>query len=208
MRRLASWRTLAALFAVVLAAYAGLVGLRVLYPIAYRAQLVELSESRGLDPALVAAVVRCESRFRNDAVSVRGAIGLLQIMPETGAWIAEKLNVPDFTVDRLYDADVNLRFGTWYLRSLLDRFGDVSDALAAYNAGPNHVVQWRAGVGTTFPETEAYVARVTRSVPVYRFFFAAPWLLRITPSLLLSRCSEPLHGLDFVALVDVSYSTT
>lgn len=170
---------------VFLVAYVGLVGLRVLYPIAYTSELVDLASEHGLDPALIAAVVRCESRFRTQAVSSRGAVGLMQLMPETGAWIAQQLGLPDFEADRLTEPALNLRLGIWYLRHLLDRFGNEDDALAAYNAGPSNAERWADGSGSVFPETRAYVERVSRSVPVYRFYFAAPWLLRITPSLLL-----------------------
>jgi soluble lytic murein transglycosylase len=188
MRRFAPWRGRAGLFFLaLLLAYAGLVGLRAFYPIAHTAALVDFAVQNGLDPALVASVVRCESRFKASAVSSRGAIGLMQIVPETGAWIAQQLEIPDFEVDSLYDPDLNLRFGSWYLRYLLDRFGDRDDALMAYNAGPSRVGEWLAEDEDrdAFPETRAYVERVARSLPVYRLYFAAPWLYRITPSLLL-----------------------
>ena len=186
MRRFASWRRRVGwAIAVLLLAYTGLIGLRILYPIAYTSQLVDAARENGLDPAFVAAVVRCESRFKPSAVSPVGAVGLMQIMPETGAWIAEQLAVVDFTTEKLCDPDINLRFGAWYLRWLLDRFGTRNDALMAYNAGPNRADEWLSGSGAVFPETQGYVARVTRSLPVYRFYFAIPWLLRITPSLLL-----------------------
>jgi len=186
MRRFAPWRGHAGLFALaLLVAYAGLVGLRALYPIVHTESLVGFAVQNGLDPALVASVVRCESRFKASAVSPRGAIGLMQIVPETGAWIAQQLEIHDFEVDSLYDPALSLRFGSWYLRYLLDRFGVRDDALMAYNAGPSRVDEWLAGAGDVFPETRAFVERVARSLPVYRLYFAAPWLYRITPSLLL-----------------------
>ncbi len=187
MQRSAPWRVRAglALLALLLVAYAGLVGLRVLYPIAYTADLVGFANQNRIDPALVASVVRCESRFKASAVSSRGAIGLMQIAPETGEWIAQQLEIDAFAIEGLFDPVLNLRFGSWYLRYLLDRFGDRYDALMAYNAGPSRVDEWRAGTGDVFPETRAYAERVARSLPVYRLYFAAPWLYRITPSLLL-----------------------
>ena len=185
MRRFASWRRCVGwAIAVLLVAYVGLAGLRVLFPIAHIEDVAYFAARNRLDPALVAAVVRCESRFKPSAISPVGAIGLMQIMPETGAWIAEQLEVADFDAERLYDAELNLRFGTWYLRYLLARFGNQEDALMAYNAGPNRVGNWLDGTGDVFPETKAYVSRVTRALPVYRLYFAAPWLVRITPSLL------------------------
>ena len=75
---------------------------------------VDLSATQnGLDPALVASVVRCESRFNATAVSPRGAIGLMQMMPETATWIAQELAVPNFEIEQLYDPVLNLRFGSW-----------------------------------------------------------------------------------------------
>lgn len=186
MRRFAPWTVVGAAVAfAALLIYVGLVGLRILYPISYTADIVAFADEYALDPALVAAVVRCESRFKAQAVSSRGAIGLMQIMPETGAWIAEQLAIADFGTDRLIEPALNLRFGTWYLRHLLDRFDDPDDALSAYNAGPTRVDSWISTSTAPFPETREYVERVARSVPVYRLYFAAPWVLRITPSLLL-----------------------
>ncbi len=160
--------------------YAAAVGLRVLYPAGDLDLVRTCAEAAELDPDLVCAVVRAESRFRPGAVSPRGAIGLMQIMPETAAWIAQKLGV---TASELQDPETNLRFGTWYLRYLIDRFGALDVALAAYNAGPTRVDEWLTEGRTEFPATARYVARVLRATPVYRFYFAVPILLWATPSL-------------------------
>ena len=187
MRRFASRPARAGLIVLLLlaAAYVGLLGFRVLYPLDYIDQIRNLAHEHALDPALVAAVVRCESRFDTSAVSPVGAVGLMQIMPETGAWIAEQLGISGFEAGQLTQPDLSLRLGVWYLRHLLDRFGNRSDALRAYNAGPTNAERWLAGDAEVFPETKAYVERVTRSIPVYRCWFRHPWLLRIIPSLLL-----------------------
>jgi len=186
MRRFAPWNLRIRLsLLVLLLAYVGLIGVRVLYPIAYTPQLIALAEEHGLDPALVAAVVRCESRFAADAVSRCGAIGLMQIMPDTGAWIAQQLAIPDFETDQLFEPAHNLRFGIWYLSHLVERFGNQRDALAAYNAGPGNVERWQSGSEVVFEETRLYIERVSRSIPIYRIYLRIPWLHRITPSLLL-----------------------
>ncbi len=185
MRRFASWRTsVTVVISLILVAYGGLVGLRLLYPIAYTDELLIACRARGLDPPWVAAIVRCESRFDPAAESARGALGLMQIMPETGRWIAERLEIEGFSPEHLVEPHLNLKMGTWYLDRLLDRFPRPDDALAAYNAGPSRVDRWLQGVEAPYPETLAYVERVERSVPVYRFYFALPWLLRIIPSCL------------------------
>jgi soluble lytic murein transglycosylase-like protein len=102
-----------------------------------------------IDPALVRSIVDAESGFDPRATSTAGARGLMQLMPET----AQSLGVVD-----AYDPAENLRGGTRYLRGLLDRFGDVRLAVAAYNAGPAAVE--RFGGVPPFPETQAYVRRV------------------------------------------------
>ena len=110
------------------------------------------SDDHGLDPRLVAAVVQVESAFDHFAVSPKGAIGLMQLMPATAAGLA---------VDDPYDADQNLRGGTVYLRRLLDRYGgDLERALAAYNAGPDAVDRY--GGIPPYRETRDYVQRVLR----------------------------------------------
>jgi soluble lytic murein transglycosylase len=104
-------------------------------------------------------------------------------MPETGAWIAERLGVDGFLPEALYDPGTNLRFGTWYLGYVLERFGDVDAALWAYNAGPTRAESWIAGDEPPYPGTAAYVARVRRFLPAYRAALALPWLYVIAPPL-------------------------
>ena len=156
---------------------------RLLYPIDHLSALVHWSEVHGVDPALTASVIRCESRFRPRAVSPQGAIGLMQIMPSTGEWIAERLGHDGYDVDQLYNPEVNVRFGTWYLAQLIDRFDTVDDALRAYNAGPTHAERWAEDPAGVFPETAAYVERVRRSLPVYRAVLRVAWLYRLAPAI-------------------------
>jgi soluble lytic murein transglycosylase len=164
--------------------YGGLVLLRVLYPIAYLPMILAAAEREGLDPALICAVVRAESRFHRAAVSARGAVGLMQIMPDTGASIAEELDVEDYAPSDLQIPEVNVRFGAWYLRKMLDHFATIDGALAAYNAGPTRVEAWSQSGASPFPSTAAYVLRVTRAIPIYRLYLRCPTLVQITPSLL------------------------
>ncbi len=180
-RRTRIVRALLIIFLAVLLLYAGAVGLRVLYPVEWKDVVSTEAAAVGLDPALVCSLVRAESRFHSDAVSPRGAIGLMQLMPDTAAWIAEQIGT---SIYDLRDAATSLRLGTWYLRYLADRFGRLDLALAAYNAGPTRVDRWLATGETQYAETSGFVQRVLRSVPVYRFVLGAPILIQITPSLL------------------------
>jgi soluble lytic murein transglycosylase len=122
-----------------------------------------------LDPALLAAVIEQESKFEAGARSRTGAIGLMQLQPATAEGIALRTGGSRFHVSDLYDPEINVRYGAWYLRHLLDKYGDERTALAAYNAGQENVDRWRQrGGGIEFSETRAYVRRVERLKSIYR----------------------------------------
>ncbi|RMF83253.1 MAG: lytic transglycosylase domain-containing protein, partial [Nitrospirae bacterium] len=121
----------------------------------YEAVVRRAAAAAGLDPELVHAVVAAESGYDPRAVSPRGAVGLMQLMPET----ARRLGVDD-----PFDPEANLFAGCRYLRALWDRFGDLTLALAAYNAGPDRVA--RLGAVPPFAETRAYLDRIRRRYPL------------------------------------------
>jgi soluble lytic murein transglycosylase len=177
MKGRAPWkRRIEVIMLLVLLLLLGIGALKLLYPLCYEDEMKVWTDSYSLDLYLVAAVIRAESRFDPHALSHAGAIGLMQIIPTTGEWIAAQIGEASFTIEDLYDPEVNIRFGTWYLRYLLDRFGDMDVALAAYNAGPSNAIRWQAGEGTVFPETARYIARVKRGQIAYRTFYGLPWL--------------------------------
>jgi soluble lytic murein transglycosylase len=99
--------------------------------------IVREAQRNGLDPLLVVAVIRTESSFNNYASSHVGALGLMQVMPETGRFWAEKRGTKLADGKHLYDSELNIELGTSYLASLIKRFGSVEAALVAYNAGPS-----------------------------------------------------------------------
>lgn len=101
--------------------------------------LVEASRAHGVQPALVLAVIEVESRFDPFAVSHKGALGLMQILPSTGAPIARRLGIPWRGPQTLFDPHANVRIGVAYLRELIDRYANVRAALAAYNWGPGEI---------------------------------------------------------------------
>lgn len=114
------------------------------YPVAYTEYIKASASEFDLDPYLVQSIMRCESSNDPLAVSDAGAIGLMQIMPDTGTWIAHKLDLDSvYTEDMLYDPEANIRFACWYLNFLSGRFnGDVMEMIAAYNAGHGSVEDW------------------------------------------------------------------
>ena len=134
-----------------------------------------------LQPAYVAAIIRNESSFRTDAESSVGARGLMQLMPDTAQWIAGKLGMRGFSFDDMYDAETNIRFGTWYLNYLSGLFrGDPVLVTAAYHAGQTTVTQWLSNRsispdGMTIPldnlmdgPTKTYAGRVTQAYGIYQ----------------------------------------
>jgi soluble lytic murein transglycosylase len=125
-----------------------------------------------LDPALVAAIINEESGF-SDQTSEAGARGLMQITPATGDQIEKLSGGETFVYEDLSDPDLNIRYGTFYFRHLLDRFGSNEvAALAAYNGGPENVVGWGGSEldleDIEFPETRAYVEGVLEERESYR----------------------------------------
>lgn len=114
-----------------------------LYPIPYYDDIREIAFTNRVDPFLIAAVIRTESKFHETNVSHAGAIGLMQLMPDTARWIAEKSGVPYNDPTDLAEPHINLQLGSWYLAYLQKHYqGNVVAAVAAYNAGPNQVDRW------------------------------------------------------------------
>ena len=148
------------------------------YPMTYAPEIRAAATEFSLDPAYVASVALAESSFDAEAVSSAGAIGLMQIMPSTGEWIAGKLD-DAFDVQRLYEPSVNLRYGCWYLRFLLDRYdGDMRTASTAYHQGQGRVDEWlqdpeysqdgRTLTAISSAVTDTYVSRIMESYEHYK----------------------------------------
>ena len=161
---------------------------RAQHPLQYAGLITQYALARDLDPALVSAVILCESSFDPLAESRVGARGLMQMMEDTAGWIAHKLDEDDasYSFDRLYDPETNIRFGTWYLSYLSRRFdGDATKIVCAYHAGQGNVDAWLANPkyssdGVTLDviptqDTAAYASRVLRARDVYRkYYFPQP----------------------------------
>jgi len=150
-----------------------------LYPFLYQDIVYRYAIENELDPLLVAGVIRTESKFVANARSPKGALGLMQLMPETAKWIAVQLEDQNFQLSDLENPEINIRFGTWYLASLKKEFkGNEVLMLAAYNGGRGNVKQWMSQYGWSmsfqdieqipFRETRDYVGRVLRSKQQYQ----------------------------------------
>ena len=139
-----------------------------LYPFPFLEYTEAWAQKHQLNPLLVTALMRQESRFETDIRSIAGAVGLMQIMPTTGKWVAQQISVKDYNLENPND---NIRLGTWYLNHTHDTYKDNSLlAVASYNAGPGNVSKWISQLGLTdpdefveyipFPETKGYVEHV------------------------------------------------
>lgn len=148
--------------------------LRARYPLEYEQIIRAHADNHDLDPALLAAVVYVESRFDPNARSAAGAIGLMQLLPDTAKGIALRTGGHRFVVADLRDPEINVRYGSWYLDHLRERYDDTRTALAAYHAGQGNVDAWlRDGARIEFPETRTYVDEVTRVRDVYAKAYAS-----------------------------------
>jgi soluble lytic murein transglycosylase len=158
-------------------------------PLSDAAVIREQAADKHLDPALIAGVIYAETKF-DPRTSSAGALGLMQILPATAGFIANRSGGVRFTTSDLATPKINLAYGSWYLRYLLDHYeGDEMLAVAAYNAGLANVDSWVAKARSEggkltvadipFPETQAYVQRVQRAQAQYRT--AYPRQLGLTP---------------------------
>jgi soluble lytic murein transglycosylase len=152
-------------------------------PLDYPSIIRQQAAEKHLDPALVAAVIYAETKF-DPRTSSAGAEGLMQLMPQTAAFLAHRSGATTFTTADLATPQVNIAYGSYYLRYLLDEFhGNTAEALAAYNGGEANVTHWLAEARADghpfrvadipFPETRDYVQRVLRARSEYRHTYAA-----------------------------------
>ncbi len=156
--------------------------LRCMFPMPHFGIVEKYAKENGIKITLVYAVMKAESGFREEAVSPKQAMGLMQITEKTGKWIASSLGADDFKAEELIVPEVNVKFGCWYLSYLMKRFdGNRELALAAYNAGEGTVVRWMESGDIVwkgleikelpFKETEKYLVRVNRIYFVYKSLY-------------------------------------
>lgn len=148
---------------------------RLYYPLPeeYRSMIADSAQWHRVNPYLVAAIIQGESRWRSDAVSSAGAVGLMQLLPSTAADMDHAVAAHfASSAGKLTDPATNIEFGTAYFRFLVERYNEIEPALAAYNAGMRNADEWVAKGGDIrdaieFPETRHYVLRVMRAKNAY-----------------------------------------
>lgn len=158
------------------------VQMRFVYMWPYQQEILYYSERNKIDPFLVAAIIKNESGYDGKAVSHVGAVGLMQIMPETGQWIAEQMGLEDYHEDDLYLTKTNIRMGCWYVGELEHEFqGNLALAVIAYNAGRGQTKMWMDEnqwdydfhhiEEIPYPDTKEYVAKVLRDRDKYYLYY-------------------------------------
>ena len=152
-----------------------------LFPFKHEEYITQYSNEYNLDPLFVLSVIKAESKFKSDAVSTKDARGLMQITEETGEWIATQMGLKDYSTDKLYEEEYNIRMGCWYLNDLEHEFVSQSLVIAAYNAGRGTVNGWlmdtrysEDGKRLTYipyEETKNYVDKVNTYYKIYKFLY-------------------------------------
>ena len=139
-----------------------------LFPVKYEEEVGRAAKEFDVKAALIFSVINVESHFRENAISSKGAVGLMQILPATAQDIATKLDLKNYN---LKNPQTNIRFGTFYLSELIKNFGDIDAALAAYNAGPTNVRAWLKEDESLnkipFKETREYIKKVRKNLNIY-----------------------------------------
>ena len=158
------------------------VQMRFVYMWDYQQDIVTYSKKNNVDPFLVAAIIKNESNFKHDAVSKVGAVGLMQIMPETGRWIAEQMGLENFQDSDLYQTRKNIRMGCWYVGELEHEFQhNLVLLMVAYNAGRGQTHEWMQEndwdynfndiKSIPYPDTREYVAKVMQDRDKYYLLY-------------------------------------
>lgn len=156
--------------------------LTITYPISYQNSISKYSKEFNVDPYLVASIINVESRYDKNAISSKEARGLMQISPITGQWAGETLCIKDFKLEMLFEPDINIMIGTWYLNVLSEEFdNNIPIILAAYNGGSGNVSKWLTNKEYSedglnlkkipFKETEEYVEKVLNNYKIYRIIY-------------------------------------
>ena len=172
-------KTIVLLIAIFLISSVGGVMLYSRYPLDYKEDIDRYSNVNNIDPYLVASIINVESSFNKEAISPKDARGLMQIAEKTGEWGAEELEIDGYKNESLYNPEINIRIGTWYLKKLEKEFdGNLDLMLAAYNGGSGNVNKWlqnkeysKDGVrldNIPFKETENYLKRVKNNYKIYK----------------------------------------
>jgi soluble lytic murein transglycosylase len=155
---------------------------KIVFPIYHKDLIFRYSREYDVDPYLIAAIIKSESKFYHKATSRKDARGLMQISPITGVWAAEMLGIENYNPERLYEPEINIMIGCWYVHMLEKEFGgNLENMVAAYNGGSGNVTRWLTDKRYSsdgksldhipFGETRNYVEKVIYNYRVYSYLY-------------------------------------
>jgi len=155
---------------------------KAMFPLKYKDMVYKYAMEFEIDPYLVFAIIKAESSFDPNAVSRKGAVGLMQISETTGKWGAENLKLDNYSANDLFNPEINIRIGCWYLNRLMKEFDHKLElVIAAYNGGSGNVSEWLknrdySSSGTRldkipFKETERFLKRVKNYHAIYKTLY-------------------------------------
>ena len=145
-----------------------------MFPLKYKSEIVKYSKENNIEASFIASLIKTESRFNKNAVSNKGAVGLMQLLPSTAEWIYEKYYGTDFDEKMLYDPEMNIKIGTKFLAELFEKYDDKVMVLACYNAGEKVAKSWlkeNKSLEKTqieYKETQNYVSKVLSGEKIYK----------------------------------------
>lgn len=149
-----------------------------IHPMSYSEIVEREAQNYDVDPLLVYSVIKAESNFKADAISGAGAMGLMQIMPETYEWLALKTGETEVSKEDLLNPEINIKYGCLFLSILIEKYPQLKSAVAAYNAGVGNVDNWLHDLTITpdgenlenipFPETKKYTEKVLSNYQIYQ----------------------------------------
>ena len=155
---------------------------KILFPYNHTNIIEKYSEEYNVPISLILAVINVESNFDEEAVSNKGAKGLMQIMDITGEWAAEEIGIENFTTNMLFEPEINIQIGCWYINRLNKQFNNEKNTvLAAYNAGSGNVSKWLENINYSsdnetlydipFEQTKNYVKKVNLNEKIYKSIY-------------------------------------
>lgn len=157
----------------------------VIAKIIYKTKYIDIinaeCQNYNVDKYEILSIIKAESNFNSDAVSSKNAIGLMQLTPETANWCAKKMGFREVTQTDLLNPEINIKLGVYYYSYLLQRYGDMNTALAAYNAGMGKVDLWledsryskdgKTILTTPYEETNKYIIKINNNLKMYKFLY-------------------------------------
>lgn len=146
-------------------------------PFKHFSLIKKYADEYNLDPALICSIIHTESKFKTNAISHKGASGLMQIREATANWAAKEIGITDYSYKKIFQPEINIQIGCWYIRNLLNQFKSYKSAICAYNAGSGNVTKWLSNPKYSvdgknlsyipFNETRNYLKKVERNKNIY-----------------------------------------